>query len=449
MTGKIRSPRSVLAFAEKKAHLPPRLLLMVAIVIVAGLLVQTPATYAASGYLKPDVSEKVLKRAESRFTDGVELYQRRNYRAALRKFIAAEQACPALFTAGYHVALTHRKMRNENAAVAQFKKLISRFPENIIAYNDLGVIHAAKNTEEDTALAISKFQTAIKNGETLLQGKEKEIPQVRVDLAMAYANLGALQFKKSKLVAAEKSFRKAIGHYPHAFFGHFGLGNVLFAMKSFTEAKATYRKAQQIEPNNVNVHIALAKCYLFERDKNPRFALSELRKIKVEDRPPEYFELLGDAYAILENSEEAIRSYKRYAARPGHNPEVLYKLGALYYNDGDFDGAKKCLEDFVAQSPEDSHGSLPTAYKLLGDIAKEEKDYEGALASYEKATKLRDDYLSSYYGLAESCFYLKRYDEARKYLRIILDKLPEKGSAEQDELREKSSALLKKMLSAN
>jgi tetratricopeptide (TPR) repeat protein len=432
---------------EKRLR-PLPILLIVVLAMAFSLPLQLPEGHAASGYLKPNVSDRTLNRAQSFFDDGVELYQRKSYRAALRKFLEAEKACPELFAAGYHVALTHRKMKNEEAAVAQLKKLISRFPENIIAYNDLGVIHAGKSTEADTLLAVSKFETAVKNGESLLQGKEKDIPQVRLDLSMAYANLAALQFKNSRFAESEKNFRKAIEHYPHAFFGHFGLGNVLLVMKRFTEAKAAYREAQRVEPDNVNVRIALAKCYLFEPDKNPRFALTELRKIKAEDRPLEYFELTGDAYALLENSDEAIKNYKASLARPGHSPEVLYKLGALYYNTSDFGQAQKYLETFVTQSPEEAQGSLPTAYKLLGDIARGQSDYEKAIAKYDKAAKLRDDYLSAHYGLAESYFHLQRYDEARKHLRLILERLPEKGTAEQDELREKATALLEKMVSA-
>ncbi len=421
---------------------------IVSLAVSMGLPLEQSLSYGSSGYLKPDVDEKVLRRAEDRFKDGVELYQRRSYRAALRRFIAAENACPELFSAAYHVALTHRKMRNEEAAVAQLEKLIARFPENIIAYNDLGVIYAGKNTEKGTLLATSHFQAAVRNGETLLRGKEKEIPQVRVDLAMACANLGAVQFREGRLEEAETSFRKAVEHYPYAFFGHFGLGNTLFAMERFTEAKGAYRKAQQIEPGNAHVHIALAKCYLFERDKNPRFALAELRKIKQEDRSPEYFELSGDAYALLENRDEAIRNYKSSLSRPARDAEVLYKLGAVYYNNAEFEQARKYLTDFIAEVPEGEQGSTATAHKLLGDISQRQKDYEKALAEYDRATQLRDDYLSASYGLGECYFHLKQYDEARKHLRLVLERLPEEGTTEENQLREKATLLLEKMLLA-
>ncbi len=409
-------------------------------------LISVVATaYCASGYFKPEVSEKALRKAEAYHLDGVELYKRGKYRAALRKFSAAERACPELFSAGYHVALVHRAMGNEAAAIAQLKKVNSRFPENVIAHNDLGVIFASKNDRQSNKLAVVEFGVAARNGENLLRGNEKKIPQVRVDLAMVYANFGALQLKSSKLTAAEKSFRKAIGHYPLAFFAHFGLGNVLFAMNRFKEAKTAYRKAQQMEPNNDSVHIALAKCYLLAADKNPRFALAELRKVKDDNPPAELFDLFGDAYALAGDSEKAVASYTRYLGLPQHSPQVLYKLGVLCYNESDRKGAKEYLEEFVAEAPEGRQGLLSTAWKLLGDMASEEKDYEKAVASYLRGSKLRDAYLSCYYGLADSYFHLQQYEKAKEYLLLVLKGLPISGSAEQNKLREKSSALLKRI----
>ncbi|MDP2898165.1 MAG: tetratricopeptide repeat protein [bacterium] len=410
-------------------------------------LIPVSSAHGASGYLKPAVDEKILNKAEDRFNDGVELYQRQNYRAALRRFQAAETICPELFAAGYHAALAYKKMGDEKAAVEQLKKVIARFPENIIAYNDLGVIHAGKNIEEDTQLAMSQFETAIRNGENLLQGKEKTVPQVRVDLAMAYANAGGLHLASGRLVEAEKSFRKAVEHHPNGFFGHFGLGNVLLAMRNFAEAKTSYREAQQIEPKNTNVSVALAKCYLRQPDRNPRFTIAELRKVGETDRTAEYYDLFGDAYALLEEREEAVRNYTRSLGMPGHSSEVLYKLGAMYYNQKMYVESRKSLEEYVAQVKDGEKGTAALAHKLLGDIAKEQNDYRTAAANYKKAVSIANSYWSAYYGLGEACFHLKQYADARKHLHHVLSALPEKGTAEENELREKATELLKKMLS--
>jgi tetratricopeptide (TPR) repeat protein len=413
--------------------------------VALSLLIPAARSHGASGYLKPDVSARVLEKAESHFRDGVELYQERNYRGALRKFLAAERACPQLFAAGYHVALAHRKLGEEEAAVAQFKKLNDAFPENIISHNDLGVIYAGKGKEESDALAVAEFEAAMRNGESLLLGSERKVPQVRVDLAMAYANLGSLQLRKSKLEEAEKSYRKAVEHHPHGFFGHYGLGNALFAMKRLGEAKAAYLKAEEVEPRNDNVHIALARCYLFGQERNPRFAIAQLEKIKPESAPSEVFDLFGDAYALLGNRQDAAKYYRRHLSLPGRNREALYKLGAIHYNEKEFEQAKKCLEEFVAEASKGGNGALPVAYKLLGDIALGDKDYEGAIVNYGEATKLRENSFSCYYGLAESYFHLEKYEEARNYLQRVLDGLPVRGNAEENELREKALELLKKI----
>jgi len=424
----------------------PQALRSLALLGMAGLALLTVATtaFSESGYLKPAVSAKALKKTEGYYRDGVELYRRRKYRAALRKFVAADRVCPELFSAGYHIALVHRKMGKEDAAIAQLKKLNTRFPENIIARNDLGVIYASKNKEESDLLALLEFRTAIRNGENLLLGEEKKVPQVRVDLAMAYANLGALQVKSSKLSDAEKSFRKAAGYHPLGFFGHFGLGNVLFAMKRFSEAKTAYRKAEEIEPGNDSVHVALAKCYLFAADKNPRFAIGALRKVRGANRPPEVFDLLGDAYALLGNTEQAMANYLRYEVSRGRSPQVLYKLGMLCYNGGDLEHAKDHFEKFAAEASDDDE-SLSTVYKLLGDISLEEKEYEKAVANYLKGTKLRDFYFSCYYGLAESYFHLKQYEKAKEYVLLVLKGVPRNGSVRESKLREKASSLLEKI----
>jgi tetratricopeptide (TPR) repeat protein len=422
---------------------------LIAFLGIAGFASLFPMSQAraASGYLKPAVSAKALRRAESHHRDGVEFYKRRRYRAALRKFAAAEEVCPELFSAGYHVALVHRKIGDEEAAIAQLRKLNARFPENIIAHNDLGVIYASKNEEDSERLALHEFETAVRNGEDLLQGKEEKVPQVRVDLAMAYANLAGLQLKSSRLTSAERNFRKSIEHYPFSFFGHFGVGNVLFAMKRLGEAKTAYRKAQRIEPNNPNVHIALAKCYLLAEDKNPRFAIAELKKVEEDGAPSEVFDLLGDAHALLGNTKQAAIYYRRYLTTPDPSPQALYKLGVLYYNEANWEEARKYLEKFLAAGPEEQEGALSTAYKLLGDIASEERDYERAVAHYLQGSKLRKAYLSCYYGLAESYFHLKRYEKAKECLALVLKGLPQGGGPEENQLREKAFALLKALRS--
>ncbi len=399
----------------------------------------------ASAYLKPDVDAKVLKKAEGLHADGIELYRRRRYRAALRKFQAAEEVCPELFLAGYHVALAHRKMKNEEAAVAQLKRLNARFPGNIIAHNDLGVIYASKNKEEADVLAHLELGMAIRNGEGLLEGKEKNVGQVRVDLAMAYANVGALQIKGSKLIEAEKSFRKAVDHYPRGFFGHFGLGNTLLAMRRFGEAKVAYRKAQEIEPKNDAVRIALAKCFLLGEEKNPRFALAELKKIEGNSPPMEVYGLLGDTYALLGDSEGAIASYERHLNASGRDPETLYKMGVLYYNSSTWGEARKYLEEYVARASDERKEQLATTEKLLGDVEREERKYRRAIAHYLRGTELRDAYYSCYYGLADCHYQLKEYDKAKHYILLILHGLSEAGSDQEKALREKASSLLEKM----
>lgn len=414
---------------------------------LGGLACLSPGrgVHGASGYLKPAVSAKTLKKAEEYHSDGVELYRSRRYRAALRKFEAAEKVCPELFTAGYHVALTHQKLGNEDAGIAQLKKLNMRFPGNIIAHNDLGVIYASQDKEESDVLAHLEFGMAIRNGESLLKGKEKSVAQVRVDLAMAYANVGALQLKGSEFSDAEKSFRKAVEHYPHAFFGHFGLGNVLFAMRKFGEAKAAYRKAQEIEPRNPSVHMALARCYLLAADKNPRFALAELRKVRGNRPPPDLYDLLGDAHALLGNSEEAIKNYQRHLEASERKPGTLYKVGVVYYNNGNRPDAKTYLEEFVSKASESERESLSAARKLLGDIERERKEYEKAIGHYLKGAELRPVYFSCQYGLADCYFHLQQYDKAREYLLLLLDGLPENGNDRENSLREKASELLKKL----
>ena len=411
---------------------------------VFAVLPFSPA-HAASGYLKPAVDEKTLDRAEDRFRDGVKLYQRQNYHAALRRFQAADTICPDLFAAGYHAALAQKKMGDEEAAVEQLKNVISRFPENIIAHNDLGVIYAGRNTEENTRLAMAQFETAIRNGENLLQGKEKAIPQVRIDLAMAYANLGGLHLASSRLVEAETIFRKAIEHHPLGFFCYFGLGNVLLAMENFTEAKTSYRKAQEIEPKNPNVCIALAKCYLRQPDKNPRFAITELRKVEEKNRTAEYYDLFGDSYALLDEREEALRHYRRSLSMTGNTPEVLYKIGAIYYNQKRYGESRKSLEEYVARVKETQPPTAALAYKLLGDIAKKKEDYRTAAANYERAVSIADTYWSAHYGLGEAFFYLKQYADAKKHLHYVLGALPEKGTAEENELRDQTTGLLRKL----
>jgi tetratricopeptide (TPR) repeat protein len=76
---------------------------------------------------------------------------------------------------------------------------------------------------------------------------------------------------------------------------------------------------------------------------------------------------------------------------------VHFYLGEIYLERGDLDRAKEELQAALAIEPTDAD-----ALYLLGNVLRQQEDYEGAVAVYALATNLVPDFREAYEGMADA-----------------------------------------------
>lgn len=155
------------------------------------------------------------------------------------------------------------------------------------------------------------------------------------------------------------------------------LGRIEEARGNDRKALEYFEKALEVEPNNVQLKLSLAKS-LIKNGRQDR-ALTLCQKI-LDDR--------------------AVRGEPGYAG-------ILARIGIIYLEANRIDQARKVLLEAVAKDDSDAE-----AWNNLGIIYYREKDYAKAVEAYERAVKLNPEFASAFNNLGTLYlrFYLERKD---------------------------------------
>lgn len=150
-----------------------------------------------------------------------------------------------------------------------------------------------------------------------------------------------------------------------------------YSQESAQHAIAAYLEAAQREPTNPLNHLSVARLYWFLNDHKE--AEKYLLKVKdLIDSLPEADFLLAKIN-ISRNDYQAAQNILEAIDYPGHQVELEYERGRVYYNLGDKAKAKSSFEFVVENEP--SHAN---ALYSLGLIYEETGDYQAALGFFDQ-----------------------------------------------------------------
>jgi tetratricopeptide (TPR) repeat protein len=190
--------------------------------------------------------------------------------------------------------------------------------------------------ELDTAIPAPAKKEFERASEASRAGKTEEaIGHLRKAVAlypqyvMAHNDLGAQLLAEGKLDEAAEEFRRAIQLDPKAFNPRLNLGIVLVQQHQFSEAAAMVKTALALEPN-----APAARLYNGLALKGSNAPDEAERELKMAH------ELGGPTYAV-----------------------ALFHLGQVYLDKGQRDLARKTLQSFLREAPNDPNA--PDAKKLL------------------------------------------------------------------------------------
>jgi tetratricopeptide (TPR) repeat protein len=171
------------------------------------------------------------------------------------------------------------------------------------------------------------------------------------------------------------------------------LGDAYQQMQQADKSEAAYRQAVALDPDQAEHRRHLAQS-LYEQAKYAD-ALREYEKlVELEPDSATNHLRISEIYRLLrqfDKAEEQILAAKKLA--PG-NLEVIYNQAAVYEAEEHYDQAVQVLSNAVAELKSESEfaparrRSLAILYQLLGQLYRDEQNYQAAINTFEEMVRL-------------------------------------------------------------
>jgi len=325
--------------------------------------------------------------------------------------------------------------------------------QNAIAQNPTSL--ALRKTLVTTYLKAFKFYEADK--------MLVELAQTKFAIGSEYASLmGDLALAKGQTIIAMKWYAEALSRDPLSDNDMYKLAKIYVRIKKFDDGKKMLLKAITLDPKNTD-YLTLYSEIIFEQD-NTETAIGYLRDLisemgeepklisaiatyyfktgqekefqnyykriqdmpkkdesfyeflmnssRLEDRKDDYIKYarellkinpgnlkikieLGEYLFNLKKYQEAQVEFDEIREKLESYPKVHFLLAKLFLATGEIEKAKK-----MAQKELDLNPTLDSAYFIMGEVAKEEKNYREAVLKYEKAISLNSKSVEALMALA-------------------------------------------------
>ena len=207
--------------------------------------------------------------------------------------------------------------------------------------------------------------------------------------------------------------------------GHIQLGHDYFRQKSYTEAISQFKKALEINPENLLSYEGLAQVYL-EQD-NLDSCITELNKAKeLESRSENYHQILARVHIKQKKYELAIEELEKLLKINPASEFAREHLIAIYNMQRNYKLVKEEASKLININPLNVD-----VYRILGNIYFEEKNYSQALAQFKKTLQLRsqkniasressaskNELMKLYLNIGSSYLFMKDYNLALENLK--------------------------------
>ncbi len=202
-----------------------------------------------------------------------------------------------------------------------------------------------------------------------------EILRLAPRLAPAYNNLGLVYFKANDFAHAADTLRKGLAIDPHMATAETLLGLSDYRLARYAEARAELTKALATNPANNDAELALSRIEI-----------------------------------TTGNAAEGTAHLRDYLGRNPRDQEAWYLLGKTYL---------KLSEDSLAKVDQIDPDSS-TAHVMAGEVNESMKNYDGALAEYNKAAAKDPGQPGIHYHLGNAFWLEEKYESAEAEFRAEL-----------------------------
>jgi len=345
------------------------------------------------------------------------------------KASATTAARPADASAAYHFMLGYQAelAQNSEQALKEYEAALKADPTALSVKARLASLHfslgdmpnALRYAEEvadgkaDDARMLTHMAGILAGGgkgDKALTVLDRAI-ELEPESGDAYLSKGLLLLNLKRPVEAEQAMRGGISRSPDNAVGHYHLGRILLESGKIDEAMASFERAITANATFEPAYLALASMHEARHDK---------------DR----------AVAVLKKYLQQVNP---------RNREIRHQLVRIYVDAKDYAGARKELEDLLADDPSDLDAQLrmalihgeqkeyaqaidrlngilkvrPAELKVrdyLGYIYEESKDTQKAIETYRFNLQLEPTFFEGHLHLGVLYYRLKRFSEANEHL---------------------------------
>jgi protein O-GlcNAc transferase len=311
--------------------------------------------------------------------------QEGEHNRAVDYFEKARQYEPKMPDINYRLGKAYKALGKPDEAIAALTENTTLSPEAPESFLALGELHLQKQ----------EYETARKDYEAAL-ARDPNLSKAYYGLATAAARLGQReqastyrqQFKaveeKEREVAREKRAtydplaltRASVAHT------HTDVGRVLQVNEQMASAEQLWRRAAQLDPNNVACRFSLADYYFrANRFAEARPWYEQIIRIQPDNGVAYFF--LGHIHEKLGQKTMAQQAYEKVIEVSPDRPEGFLALARfLWENEGDLERARQLLQRAVEIAP------IAANYAFLGRVCHRTGDREAALTAARKAVQL-------------------------------------------------------------
>ena len=266
-----------------------------------------------------------------------------------------------------------RRLDVERKALDYYNRAIALDPNFALAY-----VGVAEEYEDFAASSLSDTKDSLARAKAAVQ-KALELDDT---LSWAHAMLGIIKGEEWDWGGAEIEFKLALELNPNLARAHGRYASYLTLMGRHTEALAEVKRAQELDPLNINLTFveghALHNAHRFDEAIRLMQHVIELEP----DRSfPHYF--LGAAYAMKGMYPEAIAEYQKFSSLEGPITTLQVYLGYTYAMSGQRDQALAILKNLKTTKDYVSPAELAILYTGLGDKDGAFQELERAYAAHD------------------------------------------------------------------
>jgi len=289
---------------------------------------------------------------------------------AFKDLESLADANPTLSAADLALISAHLRRHELEQALAAADALQKKQPTNPLGPNIKGVVYAS----------VRDFKNARASFEQALKLDPKYVA--------AETNLAQLDFAELNLDGARKRFEKLLAADPRNEQALLSYAGILATAKApAADVRAAIDKAIAANPASVRPRLYLIAFLTQQRDVKAALVAAQSAEAAFPNNP-EVLEILGAAQQSAGESNQALETFSRVAKVLPQNPAPLIRLAGVQVN---------------------------------------LKDYDGAIASLQKAIALQPDLTSAWLGLASIYTTTERTDDGLRAARKLQKDLPKRA----------------------